>query len=373
MTGSTEPIYGPEAYRSIDSTVKDKNPYGKLTISDLTWKAPHSSNVETQTFYFMTEDNYYGFFQVIHSNPIGLHFTAQFTCLVVNDDKDLKVWTSTNLENFVAKDTEFNADGISISLNEQGTEYIISSVVSEDTLVEITVTRDTEGFKIGENGTSLYGENLEHPWGSMRHVFWPKATGSGKLVVKGEEIMISKARIMFVMAMQGMKPHHAAKSWNFLNFQGPTMSAVVMEYVTPPSYGEQRSSIGGFVKDNKLISTAVDVKIEHIDCEVDEVGWSAPKAIKFELDGPKIETPDDEIADEKERVLVSVEGDLKRLVDRVDVMAEIPSFIKSIAAGVSGAKPYIYQYYNKMKLTAVINGETIEEEGISFSEATFIS
>jgi hypothetical protein len=117
----------------------------------------------------------------------------------------------------------------------------------------------------------------------------------------------------------------------------------------------------------------VEVKIEHIDPEVDEVGWPAPQSIKFELDGPKIEASSDKISDKEERVLVTVEGDLKRLVDRVDVMAEIPSFIKSIAAGVSGAKPYIYQYYNKMKLTAVIDGKTIEEEGIAFSEATFIS
>lgn len=351
--------------------MKDQNPYGELTVKDLEWRAPHSSNVETQTFYFETKTGYYGFAQVIHSNPIGLHFTAQFTCLVVNDAKDLKVWTSTNLENFVAKGTEFTADGMSISLNEDGTEYTVSSVVNEDTLVELKFTRETLGFKIGENGTSLYGKDLTKPWGSMRHVFWPRVSASGKLVVKGEEINVNNAKSMFVMALQGMKPHHAAKSWNFLNFQGPTTSAVVMEFITPPSYGEQRSSVGAFVMDGKLLSTAVGVKIEHIGSEMDEVGWSPPKSIKFELNGPKIDTPADKLS--SERANVTVEGALVRMVDRVNVMAEIPSFIKNIVAEVSGAKPYIYQYHNQMKLTAVVDGETIEEEGHAFSEATFIS
>lgn len=372
LTGSAEPIYGKEAFRSVCDQVGDgENPCSKLDRKDLEWIVPASSNVETQTFYFDNQSTgHYGFVQVIHSNPVGLHYTAQFTCLVRHDSKpEESVWTSTHLEGHEAKGTDFVADGLSISLNEDGTEYSISSVVNEDSLVEIKVNRgECEGFKIGKNGTSYYGEDLENPWGSMRHVFWPRASISGKLVVKGTELALDAAstRSMYVMAMQGMKPHHAASRWNFLNFQGPTMSCVVMEFTTPPSYGSQTVSLGAVTRDDKLVGAATDVTVTHKDAEEDDVGWPRPKAIEFDLRGPT--------ADDAGEVKTHVEGKLDHLVDRVDVMAEIPSFVKSIVAGVSGAKPYIYQFANTLTMSLTLpDGSQVSEDGHAFSEATFIS
>jgi hypothetical protein len=308
---------------------------------------------------------------VIHSNPVGVHYTAQFTCLVVNDSKpEEKLWTSTHLENFVAKGTDFTADDVSIILNEEGNEYTIKSIVNDDSLVELKITRESLGFKIGENGTSLYGEDLANPWGSMRHAFWPRAKATGKIVARGTQLAIS-GHSMYVMALQGMKPHHAAARWNFLNFQGPTLSAVVMQFTTPPSYGEQTSSIGAITKDNKLVASAVGVVVEHSESEVDDVGWPAPTKIVFKLTGPKIEAPDEDI--ETQSVTATISGSLDHLVDRVDVMAEIPSFVKRVVSGVSGARPYIYQYSNMLKMSVVIDGKEYEEEGHAFSEATFIS
>jgi hypothetical protein len=373
LTGAAEPEYGAEAFRSIDSTVKDKNPYGELTRQDLMWRAPYSSNVETQTFYFSGDSGYYGFVQVIHSSPVGLHFTAQFTCLIVNDSQpDFKVWTSTHLEGFEASGTEFTAEGLSISLNEDASEYSITSVVNDESLVEIKIKRDALGFKIGADGTSAYGEDLDNPWGSMRHVFWPRATATGKIVTKHGDVVVD-GRSMFVMALQGMKPHHAAAKWNFLNFQGPTSSVVVMEFVTPVSYGSSRSSVGAVVRNDKLLATAVDVKIAHVEAHEDDVGWPAPKKIEFVVDGPKIDAPDADIDSPHHKVHAVVEGALDKLVDRVDVMAEIPTFVKRLASGVSGARPYIYQYSNKLKLTLTVDGQEYSEEGHAFSEATFIS
>lgn len=377
LTGAAEPVYGPEAFRAIDETVEGKNPYGQLTRDDLTWRSPSNSHVETQTFYYSAEDGYYGFVQVIHSNPTGIHFTAQFTCLVMNDslpaDEGGRLWTSTHLENFSAKGTEFVADGMSISLNEDETVYTITSVVNEDSLVELKFTRESLGFKIGTDGMSLYGENLNEPWGVMKHGFWPRCKVDGKIVAKGKELAISGGQGMYVMALQGMKPHHAAARWNFLNFQGPTMSAVVMEFTTPPSYGSKQSSIGCIVKDNKLVAACTGVKCDHLESEVDDVGWPAPKRIRFELNGPKIDASDSEITESANSVSATVEGDIPRLFDRVDVMAEIPSFVKILVSGVSGARPYIYQYRNKLHMKLELDGQTYEEDGYAFSEATFIS
>lgn len=341
-----------------------------MTRKDLEWRAPWSSNVETQTFYFTSKSGHYGFAQVIHSNPVGLHFTSQFTCRVVHDEKpDECIWTSTHLEEFEAKGTEFRAHGVSISLNEEMTEYKISAHVNEGSIVDLTVTRQAEGFKIGKTGTSLYGEDLESPWGSMRHVFWPRNSVKGTISIKGKPIEID-GESMYVMALQGMKPHHAAARWNFVNFQGPESSVVVMEFTTPESYGSCTVSIGGVVHDNKLLFTSANVKVTHHDAEIDEVGWPAPKSISFDLAGPAIKAESPEPTFQ-----AHLEGALSNLVERVDVMAEIPNFVKKVVSGVSGARPYIYQFSDKNMKVKITKGEQViaEETGHGFCETTFIS
>lgn len=380
-----EPIYGKDAFHSIAETVFHKNPYSPLTRKDLEWIAPWSSNVETQTFYFTAPSGHYGFVQVIHSNPIGLHFTAQFTCRVVHDDKpEESVWTSTNLEDIEARGTEFNAHNMYITLNEDATEYTISSSVNEDSIVELTATRTAPGFKIGKTGTSLYGDDIENPWGSMRHVFWPRAEISGTIKVKGKDIVLERAHSLYVMAMQGMKPHHAASRWNFVNFQGPTSSLVVMEFTTPPSYGSCTVGVAAVTRDDKLIYTSTDVKVDHIDAVEDEVGWPAPKKIAFTTKGPGVDETDEAVAAAEEApeadksVLYKskLTGDLEgHLVERVDVMAELPMFVKRVASGLSGTKPYIYQFSDRGMKFLLTNpdGSTFEEVGHGFCETTFIS
>lgn len=194
---------------------------------------------------------------------------------------------------------------------------------------------------------------------------------NGKIVIKGKDVLLHNAQSMYVLAMQNMKPHHAAARWNFLNFQGPTFSAILMEFTTPSSYHHEKSSIGCVVKDNKLISTAVNCTTKHLTTDRDDVGWPQPTSIEFDINGPKIESSDGDI--EKNIVEATVKGPISNLVRRIDVMAEIPHFLKKVASGVSGTKPYIYQYSNKLKISVTIDGKTYEEEGQAFSEATFIS
>ena len=77
---------------------------------------------------------------------------------------------------------------------------------------------------------------------------------------------------------------------------------------------------------------------------------------------------------DKDKQVASVSGNLSQLVERVDVMAEIPQFVKNIVSGVAGARPYIYQYANEF--TIDINngdGEKVKEDGVGFTEVTFIS
>lgn len=301
-------------------------------------------------------------------------FTAQFVVRLAHDEiEEDNVWTSTQLEDFEAKGTEFNAHECHISLIKSGGAYKVSSSVCRDSLVDITFTRDTKGFKIGEKGTSLYGTDLSNPWGSMFHCFWPRCSVTGSLNVKGKRIELGgdSAKGMFVFAMQGMKPHHAAKAWNFTTVHGPTMSAVLMEFTTPPSYGCVKVGVAGVVRNGELLFTAKEATIKHEQCQVDEeTGWSVPQHLVYDFEGPKITQSTDTPA-----CTAHIEGDVGRMVQRVDVMAEIPAFVKKVVVGIAHAKPYVYQWSNKklgMKIT-LEDGTVVEEDGHGWMEATFIS
>ena len=67
VVGTEEPEYGPTAIRSLNTQI-EKTPYTILTRDDLKWKALGTTNVETETFYFLCDDGTTAMAQVIYSN-----------------------------------------------------------------------------------------------------------------------------------------------------------------------------------------------------------------------------------------------------------------------------------------------------------------
>lgn len=372
-----EPEYGREAFHPITDFVKDKQPLREATSKDFEWLQPASTNVETQTFYFTCEKSgYVGFFQVIHSVVVGnVYTTAQFTFRIFNRfNKDETVWTSTHLEDFVIKGNNFYAQNFAIELSEDGNTYTFKSAVNPESIVDVTITKEAPAVIIGENGTSYYGTDIKNPWGSMRHAFWPRNNVKGTIKLGEKEIDID-GKSMYVMALQGMKPHHAASTWNFLNYQGPHYSAVQMEFTTPNSYAKTKVNVGILVKDDKILAATVDNNAVHKDTEKDkDVGWPVPKEIDFDFNGYTAESTDEEIQNKTAKVVkANLKGKLETLVLRIDVMGEIPGFVKSLAGVVAGTKPYIYQWINPYSFEIDYNGEVSKEEGLCWNEATFIS
>ncbi|KAK9493463.1 oxidative stress survival, Svf1-like protein [Lipomyces doorenjongii] len=369
VAGTAEPIYGPEAIHSVVDGLNGANPFSEVKKEDLEWRNLPFTNVETQTFYLTTTSGHICFVQVILSNVAGLHTTSQFTCRIYHPDKpEESVWTSTHLNDFAvgADKTNFKADKLSIVLSEDLNTYTIKSSVNDKSIVDIAIVREAPGFKVGKDGMTRYGTDYEKPWGSMRHIFWPRATVKGNITVNGHLLEVS-GRAMYVMALQGMKPHHAAARWNFVNFQGPTLSGVMMEFTTPPSYGSKIINVGAIARNNELFAATVENVAEHTKTKSDEAnGWPEPLEVKFEWKG----TSPDEAATPVDALL---EAPIPNLVERVDVMSEIPAFVKKVVAGVAGTKPYIYQYSNPASIKVKFGDKEYAESGHLYSEATFIS
>lgn len=109
----------------------------------------------------------------------------------------------------------------------------------------------------------------------------------------------------------------------------------MMEYTTPPSYGSTVVNVGGIVKDGEIVYAGATNSATHTESAQDsENDWPEPKSIKFVWDGKTKDVQD---------VHAELEGSLGKRLDRVDVMAEVPGFVKAIAGSVAGTRPYIYQ------------------------------
>lgn len=364
IAGTQEPEYGPDAIHPVADSFR------ATTSADLAFQLPAGTNVETMTFYFST-DTHAGFFQIIHSNVMDLTVTAQMTFKVFDlDEKTGKageesIWRSVKLEDFeIVNGHDFHAKNLTVTLQDDNS-YLMKATCDNFAKVELKFSRVGDGIIFGQDGKTLYGDDVNEPWGSMRHVFWPRCTTDGHIeilketangVFEQERKIVIEGRGMYVMALQGMKPHHAAATWDFLNYQSDNYSAVVMEFTTPPSYATTKVSLGMVVdKDGKVIVASKNLKTKHLNERHDEEsGWEVPQKITYDFDDSKVQ----------------IGGNLNNLIEKVDVMAELPGFVKSIASAASGTKPYIYQFGNWMELD--VGGEE-KEKGWAYSESTFIS
>lgn len=201
--------------------------------------------------------------------------------------------------------------------------------------MNIKITKAAPGFQGGKTGTSFYGTDPNEPWGWMRHAFWPRCTVEGSITTKDEGPVDFKGQGLYIYALQGMKPHHAAARWSFVNFQGPNYSAVMMQFTTPPSYGATVVNVGGIAKDGAIVGAGCDNTVTHTAIKTDEEsGWPEPTDVNFVWN---LKDKDGNAAE------AELETPYGKRQDRVDVMAEVPAFVKRIVAGAVGTKPYIYQ------------------------------
>ncbi|KAI9728164.1 MAG: putative cell survival pathways protein [Chrysothrix sp. TS-e1954] len=378
VAGTQEPIYGPSAIQTVTDQAKDV-PYTELRKEHLKWRAMESTNVETQTFYITSDSGHIGLAQVIYSNVAGLRTTCQFNSKIHYPPAQKKpnLWNSNPLSNtrFSPDKYSFHADKCTLTLSEDGSSYTIKSTTSENNVVDLKFSRRAPGFVVGRDGTSYYGTDPGQPWGEMRHAFWPRCRVEGTFLTR-EGAVDMTGRGLFIHALQGMKPHHAAARWTFIDFQSPTYSAVMMQFTTPPSYGATVVNVGGIATDDALLYAGASNTVSHQRIKQDsEVDWPEPGRVVFEwagTAGAEAGAPGTEMGMSEVRKAV-VEGDIERN-DRVDVMAEVPKFVKQIVAGAAGTRPYIYQYIPTLpiKLTTQ-DGQEHTEEGRIFMEVTFIS
>jgi len=176
-----------------------------------------------------------------------------------------------------------------------------------------------------------------------------------------------KGNGMFVHAIQGMRPNLVASAWNFAHFQSEELggvSAIQMEFTTQEKHGKKGPgsggvavNIGSLVVGDKLVAITAETKwpgeesqgsvisrATHVKSEHDpETGYAQPTEIIFEWRGPST------VSDTPGTIEARLEADLgipekpRGLIEKIDVLAEIPYVLKLAVNYVAGTKPYIYQ------------------------------
>lgn len=313
----------------------------------------------------------------------------QLTCKIWDSKSKEKTWKSINVSNFVtpppatssksfdkrsSKSDSFTITHATTPGDEQFAQsYTISANVDNDLQIALVVSRPATiaGFKLGNSpkgGFSYFGADPAQPEGYVVHRFWPRTVCAGHIIRNGQAIEANGTG-MFVHAIQGMRPNLIAASWNFADFQSDELggtSAIQMEFTTIDAYGRKGAGSGGVIVNvgsvvvgGKLVAVtgetrwpneapseeaAVKSRTEHLDPTLDpETGYKQPGRITYTWKGASIIPSVSGTVDANLTVDVGTPTQPKGLIEKVDVLAEIPYVIKAFVNYVAGTKPYVYQ------------------------------
>lgn len=100
----------------------------------------------------------------------------------------------------------------------------------------------------------------------------------------------------------------------------------MMQYTTPPSYGSSKVIVGSIAVNGEILVAGCDNTFVVTETKQD-VHWPEPGAIALEWKG---------LTKGGKPVKASLSGSLGERLAKVDVMAEVPSFVKAIVGGVVG-------------------------------------
>lgn len=361
---------------------KKKKSHGLLKAM----KQSVETKVETQTLYFSDyKSKRCGFVQLLYSSVLGglykgfqLNFKV-FSC--VDEEVKCDVWESFKLDEvsafeplkFVSKNVSFEFKEIEFKDNiydKFATLHIRADIPQQDNNVkDLKLEMDVSllpGFMINPDGCNYYLDKAvaldklysEESNKMIRHVFIPKGVADGKITYKklnsksGKyddfSILLTNSPIVYIDAVQGLQPNKAASRWNFLCFQSEHHSVLCMEFTTTSEHGNKTMTIWSTSEDGKLktIGSSLDKhKVKFNKTHKDkENGWDYPTSIQFPAD---------------------FHEDHLRLINRYDVLGELPGVVKSVAQNIAHIKPYIYQYCQESTYK--------NEKGVSIVESTFIS
>ncbi|KAI8073406.1 oxidative stress survival, Svf1-like protein [Gilbertella persicaria] len=257
-------------------------------------------------------------------------------------------------------------DYFSIQLDPAQKTYKVN-ITHPELVVSLDFDRVDKGFKVGEGKTYLGGDKASAA-GFVSHKFWPRAAAKGTFIVN-QKIHEVEGEGMFIHAIQGMQPQLIASNWNFVNFHSDKASIGMMQFQTTKQYGSVNINQGSLVLNNELVCVSIDNSVKLLDLIKDQdTEYDIPQRIQLTWKGKTIKKENEEPKD----VTIEMTVEVKNLIDKIDVLAEIPYVIRKLVQSLI-VKPYIYQWLDKATAEITIGDEKISTEGQCFQELVFVS
>ncbi|CCF58413.1 hypothetical protein KAFR_0E02600 [Kazachstania africana CBS 2517] len=387
---------------------KDSNSYKIIdNIKELSWNLPlhlsktnkkhrllsgiksMNSKLETQTVYFIDlNSKISGFIQILYSNVMnGFYKGFQLNFKFFSCDKDVnqefEIWESFKIDNveFIKKHDDLYmgavGNGISFKFHHGNDDHYMGTLRIKTNLRDRNIRFDLhvdlgDGFIINPNGSSIYLtkpvsiDNIDTidksvVKGYMRHLFVPKGKINGTIEYEKDKIKktieLNEIPIAYLDAVQGLLPSKAAKRWNFMFFKSANYTILVIEYQTTPEYDNQKITMWSILHKDEIISIGSQVDNDEVvkfkQTQLDSTnGWRYPTAMSFNFRKSDTET-------------YKLKLSKMNLVNRYDILGELPSIIRKLASGIANIKPFLYQYCQAARF--------MEEDGICIAESTFIS
>ncbi|KAI9486782.1 MAG: oxidative stress survival, Svf1-like protein [Benjaminiella poitrasii] len=352
-------------------TAKDGQYYSELTPKDYEWTLASGSATENQIFYMTTKTGGFMFVQLIYS-AIGLwNPTVSFICRYYDPNTNTNIFKNLN-QAYVFKLSDdrrsVKTEFFNITLDPTLSAFKIS-ITHPDVIVDLDFNRVDKGFKVGEGKTYLGGQDQSSAAGIVSHKFWPSCNAKGTMIID-KQLYEVEAKGMFIHAIQGIQPQLIASKWNFINFQAEDAALSMMQFTTTKQYGGVEVNQGSVMLRDKLISVCVDNHVELLDLEKDtETEYDIPRRVKLTWKGQTIkENEDDQVKD----VTVSMIVTVKNLIDKIDILSEIPWFLKKLVQTFV-VKPYIYQWIDQATAEITVGDETVTVPGQCYQELVFVS
>lgn len=376
------------------------------------------TSVETQTIYFMDpESRYSGFVQMLYSNVMGgLYKGFQINFKIFSPNKDLEdqfnVWESIKLDgNIRFQDSDLTVKGDNVTFQFRDPIKISKKIIDGadkdgndgknkknfETVTNLKIKVKIpsiglsidlrcnlgKGFKISPDGCSIYldkpisKDELQRIKSSnpgdisqiilknkyLRHQFAPLGQIFGIIKYnkkKDGEQQVLKLRhspMVYLDAVQGMLPNKIAKRWNFLYFQSKNYTILAIEYLTIEQFDNVKVTIWTICEGNEIKYIGSDINnnemIKFNSVKKDsQNGWEYPTEMTFNFLNSDENVPSFTVKN-------------MNLVNRYDILGELPGIINTLAKKIANIKPYLYQFCQPSKYK--------DEEGVSIIETTFIS
>ncbi|KXN69400.1 hypothetical protein CONCODRAFT_79327 [Conidiobolus coronatus NRRL 28638] len=368
---------GPIVIPAKDRIAKGQPYYTPLTEKDLTWKVPNNAATETQSFYFVTEDNKFMFFQLAFA-VVGWIHNVQISYNIIDTDKSQFKTITCSSSSFKTSSDKLSAECDNLAYERTADPktglsiYKVHFKPPSGLQGEFTFICSDNGAQIGADGTSYVGTN--QPSGAVKHGLLYSNQVQGHVAaidgdLKGRLYQLN-GQGLFVHATIGDKPYSVLSTSYFTYFRGKDTNLLSLQYFPPSKYNYSGAiDVTVVYKEGRLFTITAESELTRLDNIKDpDTELSTPKRVNLKFDSYGIK--DGKLDTEAAKLGFELSTNELKLYDRVDVISNLPYFIRKIIQAFI-TKPYIYEYFQPATLS-ISNGEQTEViEGNLFYELSY--